>query len=70
MKKIKVYLNLFFIILGAIAFVFGFITNFITIEGSKDMSRMGVEWYQLTHYWYCWVTGLICVVGFILTTKR
>lgn len=61
---------MFFIILGAAAFIFGFVTNFLPIEGSKDMSRMGVEWYQFTHYWYVWVTMIISVAGFYMTAKK
>jgi len=67
MKKI---LNWFFIVLGVSAFIFGFITNFLPIEGSKDMSRMGIEWYQFTHYWYIWVTMLVSLGGYYLTAKK
>ena len=66
----KSILRICFILIAAVVFIIGFVTNFLPIEGSKDMSRMGVEWYQLTHYWYLWVTGCACMIGYYLTVRK
>ena len=56
--------------LAASMFIVGFATHFIPIHGSKDMSRFQVEWYQLTHYWYIWLSMMVGVVGFHFTAKK
>jgi len=67
---LKAILNVIFIILALVAGVAGFITNFLPIEGSNDMSRFGVEYYRFVHYWYIWTTIIVCMIGYGLTAKK
>ena len=62
-ETLKSVLYLGCLLLLAFGIIGGFISQFMTVEGSKDMSRFGMEWYQFTHYWYLWVSAVIGGIG-------
>jgi hypothetical protein len=61
-SKIKTILNRFFMFIASATIIFGLAIEF--------MPNLGVEWHQLTHYWYVWMIMLISVVGFYYTRKK
>jgi len=71
MKLFKRILFWFFTLVFICSFLAGLVTHFIPIDSSKNMSKFQVEWYQLVHYWYIWLTLIISGLGAaVFNTKR
>jgi hypothetical protein len=45
------------------SFIGGLVIQFMPIEGSKDMSMFGTQWYMFTHYWYIWLSTIASAIG-------
>ena len=70
MKLLKKILLVICWVVLVCSFLFGVVTEFVPINGSRDMSRFQVQWYQFSHYWYVWLSLVISGIGVSILTER